>query len=571
MLSTLPQTSDELKGKSWADLQPFYDELEERTLSAETIHEWLADFSHLSDLVEEHGIRAYVATSRDTTDTEAAQRYQAYVEQIEPQVRAADQRLKLKLLHSSFVPEGFEVALRNLRADVDLFREANLPLLGEEAKLRSAYFKLTGAQTVMWDGEEKTIPQLELMRRETDRDLREHAWKAISQRQLADRDVLNDLWKELLTLRRKIAANADKPDYRAYAWMDRQRFDYTPEDSLRFLDSIAEVVVPAASQLYERRQQQLGVETLRPWDLAVDPLGREPLRPFTDTAELESRVGVIFEKLDPQLGEYFAIMRREDLLDLDNRKGKAPGGYCTWFPLVKRPFVFMNSVGLHNDVLTLIHESGHAFHTFEKLKLPYMIQRTVTSEFNEVASMAMELLTTPYWSRDQGGFYSPAETARACIDQLEKLMVFWPFMAVIDAFQHWVYTHPDDALNPDACDAQWSALRDQYMPAVDFSGLEADKADGWRRIMHIYCWPFYIVEYGMAQLGAVQIWANMLQDQPAALAAYRRGLALGGTKPLPELFATAGATFKFDRETLGAAVNLIMKTIGELEQASEQI
>jgi oligoendopeptidase F len=506
-----------------------------------------------------------VATTRDTTDEEADRLYKAYVEQIEPQERAADQRLKLKLLDSGFVPDGCEVALRNLRAEVDLFREANLPLLVEEATLRNTYFKITGAQTVDWNGEEKTLRQMDMLRRDQDRGVRERAWKAVSARQLQDRAALNDLWKELLTVRRKIAANADKADYRAYAWADRQRFDYTPEDSQRFLDAVAEVAVPAASRLYERRRRQLGVETLRPWDTVVDPFGREPLRPFTDTKELERKVGALFYKLDPQLGEYYDIMRREDLLDLDNRKGKAPGGYCTWFPLVKRPFIFMNAVGLHGDVTTLIHESGHAFHTFEKFKLPYMIQRTVTAEFNEVASTAMELLTTPFLSRKEGGFYSAADTARARIDYLEQKIIFWPFMAVIDSFQHWVYTHAGDAMNPDTCDAQWSSLRDRYMGGIDFSGLEADKADGWRRILHIFCWTVYNIEYGIAQLGAVLIWENMLKDQAGALAAYRRGLALGGTKPLPELFAAAGAKFAFDRATLGAAVEVIMRVMGELE------
>ena len=565
MLSHLPKTSDELKGKSWTDLQPFFDDLEGRTLSAATINEWLADFSALSDLMGEYGSRAYVATTRDTTDAEADRLYKAYVEQIEPQERAADQRLKLKLLNSGFVPDGFAVALRNLRAEVDLFREANLPLLTEEAKLRIQYNKIIGAQSVNWDGQEKTTRQMELLQQDADRGVRERAWKAVSQRQLADRAALNDLWKELLTLRRKIAANADKSDYRAYAWVDRKRFDYTPEDNQRFLDAIAEVVVPAASQIYERRRQQLGVETLRPWDLAVDPLGRAPLHPFADTDDLKMRVADIFQRLDPQLGEYYDIMRREDLLDLDNRQGKAPGGYCTQFALVKRPFIFMNGVGLHDDIRTLTHELGHAFHAFEKLKLPYMIQRPVTAEFNEVASMAMELLTTPFWSREQGGFYEGAETARARIQHLEKIVLFWPYMAVVDGFQHWVYTHADAAMNPDNCDAEWARLWDRYMAGIDYGGLEADKADGWHRKLHIYRYPFYYVEYGMAQLGAVQIWANMLEDQPAALAAYRRGLALGGTKPLPELFEASGAKFEFDSETLGAAVDVIMKVMGELE------
>ncbi len=565
MFDTLPRSADDLKEKPWSDLQPFYDDLEQRPLTTESLGAWLTDFTRLSELISEYGARLHVAVTCDTTDAEAERLFNTFVEQIEPQAEAAEQRLKEKLLASGLEPDGFAVPLRNLRAEVDLFRAANLPLITEEEKIKIRYNKIIGAQTVRWDGQEKTLRQVELFLQDADRAVRERAWKAISQRQLEDRGALNDLWREVFSLRQRIAVNAGKANYLEYAWVDRKRFDYTPADNQQFLDAIAAVVVPAAQQIYERHRQQLGVETLRPWDLTVDPSGEAPLRPFADSDELKSRASTVFHNLDPQLGDYYDLMWHGDLLDLDNRKGKAPGGYCTQFALVKRPFIFMNSVGLHGDIRTLMHESGHAFHAFEKFKLPYNMQRPVTAEFNEVASMAMELLTTPYWPREQGGYYLPAENARAQVEHLEKIILFWPYMAVVDGFQHWAYTHGDDALNPDRCDATWAALWDRYTPGVDYSGLEADKADGWHRKQHIYRYPFYYVEYGMAQLGAVQIWANMLRDQPGALAAYRRGLALGGTAALPELYAAAGAQFVFNPQTLGAAVDLIMRRIAELE------
>ncbi len=569
MFNTLPTSSDDLKGKPWDAIKPYYDELEARDLTAATLNSWLLDFTRLDDLVGEYGSRLHVATTQNTADEEAEGLLRAYVEQIAPEAEAAEQKLKLKLLASGLEPAELAIALRNLRSEVDLFRAENLPLMTEEEQLKIRFNKIMGAQTVTWDGAEKTLRQMEPLLLDADRTVRERAWKAVSQRQLADRDALNALWVELLTVRRKIAANAGKANYVEYAWQARKRFDYTTEANQRFLDAIAEVVVPAASQVYERRRQMLGYETLRPWDLNIDPLGRDPLRPFADVDELKARAADIFRRLDPQLGDYYDIMRAEGLLDLDNRKNKGPGGYCTQFAQVKRPFIFMNSVGLHGDIRTLVHEAGHAFHAFEKLKLPYAMQRPVTAEFNEVASMAMELLTTPFWSREQGGFYSAAETARGRVEHLEKIILFWPYMAVVDAFQHWVYTHADDAMIAENCDAQWAALWDKYMPGIDYSGLEADQADGWHRKLHIYRYPFYYVEYGMAQLGAVQIWANMLENQPAALAAYRRGLALGGTAALPELYAASGAKFEFTTETLGAAVELIMNTIEELEDAAE--
>ncbi len=257
-------------------------------------------------------------------------------------------------------------------------------------------------------------------------------------------------------------------------------------------------------------------------------------------------------------------MRAEGLLDLDNRKGKAPGGYCTDFPVARRPFIFANSVGVHEDVQTLLHEGGHAFHVFECSHLPYQQQLVVPLEFAEVASMSMEMLAAPYLETEQGGFYSAEEAARARIEYLERSLLFWPYMAVVDAFQHWVYEKPAAASDAAQCDAQWNALWDRFIPDIDWSGLEEEKITGWHRKLHIHQSPFYYIEYGLAQLGAVQVWRNALSDQAGAVAAYRRALALGGTRPLPQLFETAGARFAFDAETLSQAVTLMERVISEL-------
>lgn len=564
MFDSLPTSADTLRGKTWADIQPYFDDLIARPLNAATAADWLTDWTRLADLLGEYESRLHVATTQNTADADSERLLKAYLEDISPRAEALTQTLREKLLDSGVEPEGMRIPLRNLRAYADLFREENIPLETELDKLRIDYNKVIGGQTVTWEGEPKTLRQLELLMQSDDRAVRERAWRAISTRQLEDREALNALWGEFLSRRLKQAANAGKPDYRAYAWVERLRFDYTPEDSQHFLDAIEAVVVPAASKLYEKRRQHLGVETLRPWDLTVDELGREPLRPFENVDVLEDGAGRIFDRLDPELSTYYSVMRDDGLLDLDNRMNKAPGGYCTSFPLSRRPFIFMNAVGLATDIRTLLHEAGHAFHAYEKYKLPYSMQRYVTAEFNEVASMAMELLTMPFWARSEGGYYSEADANRACIEQLERIIHFWPYMSVVDGFQHWVYTHPQDAADPDACDAAWSALWDRFEPYVDYSGLEPDKANGWQRKLHIFKYPFYYVDYGMAQLGAVQIWAHMLEDQPGALAAYKRGLALGGTASLPNLYAAAGAKFEFTTETLGSAVDLIMRTIDEL-------
>jgi len=387
-----------------------------------------------------------------------------------------------------------------------------------------------------------------------------------SQRRLTDRQAIDDLWTRYMTVRRQIAANAGLPDYRLYMWRKLLRFDYTPQDCMRFHQAIEDVVVPAALRTYEKRRLRLGVAVLRPWDLDVDPFGRAPLQPYRSISELEERTSTIFHKVDPQLGEYFEIMRRESLLDLDNRKGKAPGGYCTDFPVSQRPFIFANSVGIHDDIQTMLHEGGHAFHVFETASLPHSWHVQIPMEFLEVASMAMELLAAPYLMQDEGGFYSPQDAARARIEHLERSLLFWPYMAVVDAFQHWVYQNHQLASDPKNCDAQWAELWRRFMPGVDWSGLDAELVTGWQRKQHIHSDPFYYIEYGLAQLGACQIWQNALADQAQAVAAYRRGLSLGDTVTLPELYTAAGARFAFDAGTLQEAVSLIESVVERLEQ-----
>lgn len=560
----LPNNALDVMDWPWTRFEPYYQELATRPLSSANLESWLADWSSLSQLLYETYQRLYVAITVDTTDKEAERRYNTYLDEIFPAAQAAEQPLKEKLIASGLELEGFEVPLRNMRAEVDLFRPANLPFLSEELKISALYDKLFGDQTIQWDGKEFTLIQLQPVFLEADRARRESAWRLAADRQLADRQAINDLWVKMMHLRGQIAANAGKPDYRAYVWQRQLRFDYTPQDCKTFHQAIEAVVVPALQRILEHRRRELGLDALRPWDLEVDPLGRPPLKPFGTISELEEKTAAIFQRVDPQLGAYFETMRREGLLDLENRKGKAPGGYCTDYPVAKRPFIFANSVGVHEDVQTLLHEGGHAFHVFESSHLPYQQQLQVPLEFAEVASMGMEMLASPYLRADQGGFYSPEDAARARIEFLERSLAFWPYMAVVDAFQHWAYENHKAASDPDNCDAQWDALWERFMQGIDWSGLEAEKVTGWQRKLHIHQNPFYYIEYGLALLGAVQVWNNALSDQAGAVAAYRQALALGYTRPLPQLFATAGARFAFDAGTLSQAVELMERVIDEL-------
>jgi oligoendopeptidase F len=575
MFNTLPATADDVVNWPWAQIEPYYIELDQRELTSATAAQWMTDWSRLTRLLSEAGVILHLTYDRNTADPEAERRYFAFVETIAPAIETQQQKLKEKLLASGVEIDGLSIALRNMRAEAALFRAENLPLLTEETKLGAQYDKVIGAQTVTWAGKEMPVPQLRTVLEEPDRAKREKAWWAMRERQLADRDTINKVWQQLLELRGRIAANADQPDFRSYKWQDYLRFDYTPEDCTTFHNAIEQVCVPAAARIYERHRRRLGLDVLRPWDLAngewgrtSPPPDRQALKPYQNISELNNKSAAVFRQIDPQLGSRFQQMIDEELLDLDNRKGKAPGGYCTYFSVKQRPFIFMNAVGTHDDVQTMLHEAGHAFHNFEKAHLPYHPQMHVPMEFNEVASMSMELLAAPYLAATATPFYSEADAARARIEHLENAILFWPYMAVVDAFQHWAYTHPIDAANTNNCDAYWQSLWKRFMPAIDWSGLEAECVTGWHRKLHIFRVPFYYVEYGLAQLGAAQVWRTSLSDQAATVHNYRRALSLGGTVSLPQLYQTAGAKFAFDAETLGQAVGLMEKTIAELDHAN---
>ncbi|MDZ4763481.1 MAG: M3 family oligoendopeptidase [Chloroflexota bacterium] len=568
MTTPLPQDPLSFVDWKWADIEPHFRDLEARPLTDALVVDWLTEWRHLAQLISEIESRLSVAKDLDTADQPATQRYQDYCEYIVSPAREASQRLKEKLIASELEPERFDVYLKTMRTEAALFREANLPLLVQDDKMDAEYNAIIGAQTVVWNGAERTIPQMRPIYLDPDREQRETAWRLCAARQLADRETLNALWARTLTLRRQLAANAGKPSYIEFRWDELARFDYTPDDCFAFHDAIERVIVPAAERIYEKRRQRLGVESLRPWDLDVDPLGLDRLRPFTAGDELATTTAELFRRVDPQLGDYFDTMRREGLLDLDNHKGKAPGGYCTEFCASRRPYIFMNSVGLHDDVQTMLHEGGHAFHNFESYHLPTYLQGDIPIEFCEVASMSMELLAAPYFTRDQGGFYATETDAnRARVEHLEGMILFLPYMAVVDGFQLWAYRHPDDAMNAANCDAAWGALWERFMRGVEWGGLEAEKVTGWHRKQHIFRYPLYYVEYGLAQVGATQVWRNAVQDQAGAVAAYRRALALGGTRPLPDLFAEAGARFAWDVETLTDNLTLIESTIARLDPA----
>ncbi|HEX4213939.1 MAG TPA: M3 family oligoendopeptidase [Candidatus Dormibacteraeota bacterium] len=560
--NTLPATPETFAGADWDRIEPEYDALERRS---ETDTAWVRDWSALEDLIEEAMAAAYVGYTTDTENEERERLHLRWATEIEPRLEERRTRLARRLVDSGWSEPGMEPALNAFRNQISLFREENLPLSAEVAGLTSAYQKRVGAMQVEWDGETLTIPRVMAKLGEPDRDVRERAYRAYLSPYVAQRAELAALFDELLGLRRRIAANAGLPSYRDYAHQEKNRFDYTPDDCLRFHEAVEKAVVPAAGRVLRRRQEKMGLETLRPWDVegASDPLGRPPLTPFRDASELIAGSGRIFQRVDPLLGGRFQKMVAKQLLDLESRHGKAPGGYCIHLPHRGLPFIFANSVGTQQDVETLLHESGHSFHVFEAAALPYHWQRDYGSEIAEVASMSMELLSNPYLASAEGGFYTEEDAHRAREEHLERILLFFGHCASVDAFQQWIYTHPEGG-DADARDRRWIELRSRFEPAIDFSGLDRERAARWYKQLHIFELPFYYIEYGLAQLGALQVWRNSRRDRGAAIAAYRRALALGSTKPLDELFAAAGARLVFDADGMAELVDVVEEELARL-------
>ncbi|MEM1059281.1 MAG: M3 family oligoendopeptidase [Verrucomicrobiota bacterium] len=531
-------------------LAPLLDRLQadlDAATTPEELEAWLDAYGETRAALSQSKAIAYIERTCATDDPAKEAAYMKIVEKVDPWLKPRQFTILQKLAaHPQFdaLDASYEVFRRSIKMAVRLFREKNVPRQTEEAKLNTEYDKIMGAMTVPFDGKEQTLFQLARVQEETDRARREEAWTKTAERRLRDRDRLEDIFDRLLELRHEMAREADFADYRDYAFAMYERFDYTPQDCLDFHQAIEEHIVPVTRELQRERAAGLGVDPLKPWDLAVDVDGRGPLRPFADADEMRDKCLAIFEKLDPRLAEYYRLLIDHECLDLANRKGKAPGGYQSTLAEARLPFIFMNAVGMQRDVETMVHESGHAFHAVAARGQRLQAYRGAPIEFCEVASMAMELLTAPHWD----AFYQEDGAKRARAEHLRGIVKFFPWMATIDAFQHWLYTNPGHSRGERQ--EAWLGLMDRFGGLEDWSGHADARASLWQRQLHLFEVPFYYVEYGIAQLGALQVWRASRTDAKDALESYLQGLALGGSRPLPELFTAAGIQFDFTAPTI---------------------
>ena len=560
--------TEDFDAAQWENIEPYADDLLNRELNCSGCLETLIkDSSTLAEHVSEAGTLLSIAMTCDTESEVKRHAYLDFIENVQPRLSEFADAFNRRLAEHpavSDLPPRYDLMIKCILTDITIFREENILLQVEEAKLETEHSTITGAMTVEFEGEEKTLPQMAIYLESIDRNLRESAWRAVVERMSQDTERLSEIYDEQIRIRHRIAVNAGFDDYRSYIFEAKHRYDYSMDDCLEFHDSIERVCVPMMHEIQEHRRGALGVATLRPWDVSeksgggVDIHGRPPLRPFEDVERLITGCSSVFHRMSPELGDMFDMLREKDSLDLESRKGKAPGGYQANLEKTRIPFIFMNAAGTHDNLSTMLHEAGHAFHSCYSSDLDLIEERNPPLEFAEVASMSMELMSQPDW----GEFYSDEEARRAKLDDLEKIVCFLPWMATIDAFQHWVYANPEHTRQDRS--EHWLELRRRFGPRTDWSGFEELKETSWQSQLHLFQVPFYYIEYGIAQLGALQLWQHHRKDAADGLARYAQAMRLGNTKPLPELFAAAGLDLGFDEEHVASLISELSEAMAEI-------
>jgi oligoendopeptidase F len=557
---------DEFTVTTWSDLKPHFENLLDRDISSEeTLKRWFMDRSELESVIGEDLAWRYIRMTCYTENEEYRKSYQYFIEEIQPQISPVSDRLNKKAAASEFLDtlsnqEGYDIMIRNLKKEIEIFREENIPLFTEINTEAQKFGQLNGAMTVEINSKELTLQQASVMLMSTDRAVREDVFSKITDRRLQDKDALDALFTKLISLRHQVAQNAGFENFRDYMFTVLGRFDYTPQDCFDFHDAIQHEVVPIQDEFSRQRKVSLSVDNLRPWDKAVDPEGRPALKPFGSSAELTDKTIAVFHRLDPFLGQCIAIMKEMGHLDLESRKGKAPGGYNYPLAEIGVPFIFMNATSTLRDLVTIMHEGGHAIHNFLTRNLELNDFKSTPSEVAELASMSMELISMDHWDVF---FSDEAELRRAKREHLEDLIETLPWVATIDQFQHWVYLHPGHS--PEERREAWDVIFDKFADTVtDWSSLETTKDYLWQKQLHLYEVPFYYIEYGMAQLGAIAVWRNFRRDPVNGLQGYQNALKLGYLRPIPEIYAAAGIKFDFSREYIKELMQFVRTELDKI-------
>ncbi|WP_235906215.1 M3 family oligoendopeptidase [Ginsengibacter hankyongi] len=551
---------------NWETIEPYFKELLEREISSPAeLKKWLGDMSELEAAVNEDVCWRQIKMTCDTTDKKLEESFNFFCMEIQPRIQPYADALNKKLISSPFInsleKEKYFTYLRSVKKSIELFREANIPLQAELAVLQQQYGIITGKMMIEVNGKGYTLQQAAKFLESHDRKLREEVYRKINARRLEDKDVLNQLFNQLIEKRQQVAVNAGFENYRDYKFKELGRFDYTKEDCFRFHDSVKQHVLPLVNKIYEKKKKKLQLDDLRPWDTEAEPEGTKPLTPFETGSELLNKSIECFTKLRPFFGDCLKQMNTMKHLDLESRNGKAPGGYNCPLAESGAPFIFMNAAGQMHDVTTMVHEGGHAVQSFLTHKLELNAFKDYPMEIAEVASMSMELFTMDYWDVF---FDNKEDLTRAKEHQLERTITIFPWIAVIDKFQHWIYEHPQQTVE-ERTNAWMEILNDFSDDVIDYSGLESFRENHWQKQLHLFEVPFYYIEYGIAQLGAIGMWMQFKKNPEQALDNYMKALSLGGTKTLPELYRVAGLTFDFSPENIKVLMDFVNEEMEKLQ------
>lgn len=556
---------EDFKVTEWNEIEPFFNDLLSREInSKEDLEKWFLDRSELEAILSEDMAWRYIRMTCDTENEELREKYIFFVQKIQPKIAPLSNKLNETALQNSYLDQldhtGYDIMIRGLKKEFEIFREENIPLFTELETESQKYGQISGAMTVEMDGKEMTLQQAAVLLQSTDRNLREEVYNKISNRRLKDNGKLDELYSKLISLRNQVGKNADFDNYRDYMFDAMGRFDYTPRDCFAFHQSIATEVVPLLDQLSGKRKKNMGLDILRPWDKSVDPGGNPALKPFDSSEELVDRTIECFKRLDPFLGDCLAIMRQMGHLDLDSRKGKAPGGYNYPLAEIGVPFIFMNATSTLRDMVTILHEGGHAVHSFLTRDLELNEFKNTPAEVAELASMSMELISMEHWDLF---FEDEEELKRAKREHLEQIIETLPWVATIDKFQHWIYENPDHAKEDRK--ATWNEIFSTFSDNItDWSLLSENKDYLWQKQLHLYEVPFYYIEYGMAQLGAIAIWKNFKEDPHKGLEGYINALKLGYTKSIPQVYAAANIKFDFSKKYINQLISLVRDEMDKL-------
>ena len=552
--------------ESWNSVEAYLLDLQNRDISSkESFKKWLLDKSELEAVLEENMAWRYIKMTINTLDEKLTESYQFFVTEIQPNLAPFEDSLNQKMMASPWIDElsgdkAYSIYFRGVKSALELFREENISIETEINTLSQQFGAISGKQMISYQGKELTMPQAANYLKDPNETIRKEVYDLIVSRRLQDREALDELFNQLVKLRNQVALNAGCSDYREYKFKALGRFDYTVEDCLAFHDAIEQLIVPIVKQLTEKKIQKLAKTKLKPWDLEVDPDGLAPLKPFANGEELLDKSIVVFQKLDTYFGDCLKTMKSGGFLDLDSKAGKAPGGYN--YPLYESgiPFIFMNAAGAQRDLTTMVHEGGHAVHSFLSKDLELTGFKSLPSEVAELASMSMELLTMELWSE----FYTNEnDLKRAKLEQIESVVKVLPWIAQIDAFQHWIYTNPEHTTEERT--QEWLKLSKRFGTGlVDYDGYEAVLESSWQKQLHLFEVPFYYIEYGIAQLGALGVWNNYKKNPQKALTDYKNALSLGYTKSIPEIYETAGLKFDFSQSALEDISKNLLNSINEL-------